>query len=104
MGAGVLPGGIDRFAMPRLTGRAIRVPHRRVNPGPQRTATVNLADPISWRSLARPARTHPANMPVQDEATGSRSALAAARGPQLPAQPSVLAWCSQLTRVHFLPG
>jgi hypothetical protein len=28
-----------------LTGRAIRVPHRRVNPGPQRTATVNLAGP-----------------------------------------------------------
>jgi hypothetical protein len=25
------------------TGRAIRVPYRRVNPGPQRTATVNLA-------------------------------------------------------------
>jgi hypothetical protein len=34
-------------ALPRagLTGRAIRVPHRRVNPGPQRTATVNLAGP-----------------------------------------------------------
>src|SRR5215217_3614492 len=40
---------------PGLTGRAIRVPHRRVNPGLQRTATVNLAGPISWMSLARPA-------------------------------------------------
>ena len=34
----------------------------------QRTATVNLAGPISWSSLARPARTHPANMPDKEEA------------------------------------
>jgi hypothetical protein len=54
-----------------LTGRVIRVPHRRVNPGPQRTAKVNLAGPTSWSSLARPARTHPANVPDKDEVPGS---------------------------------
>ena len=65
-----------------LTGHAIRVPHRRVNPGPQRTATVNLTGPISWPSLARPARTHPANMP--DEVPGSS-----------PGRPTILAVTSE---------
>ena len=33
-----------------LTGRAIRVPHPRVNPGTQRTTTVTAAPPTSWSS------------------------------------------------------
>ena len=44
---------------PQMTGRghAIRMPHRRVNPGPQQTATVNLAGPPAGRpSLDQPER------------------------------------------------
>ena len=65
-----------QVSRPGLIGRAIRVPHPTVNPGPQRTATVNLAGPISWSSLARPARTHPAIMPDKDEVPGSSLARA----------------------------
>jgi hypothetical protein len=35
---------------PFLTGRAIRVPHRRVDPGTQRTTTVTSTPPTSWSS------------------------------------------------------
>jgi hypothetical protein len=64
-------GALDQLVCPPMTDRAIPVPHRRVNPGQQRTATVNVAGPISWSSLARPARTHPANMPDKEEVPGS---------------------------------
>src|SRR5215213_5308420 len=38
-----------------LVGRATHVPQAAVTSGIQRTVTVNLAGPISWSSLARPA-------------------------------------------------
>ena len=58
-----------------LTGRATRVPQAAVTSSIQRTVTVNLAGPISWSSLARPARTHPANVPDKDEVLARVSGL-----------------------------
>jgi hypothetical protein len=43
---------------PFLTGRAIHVPHPRVDPGTQRTTTVTATPPRAGR-LPGPARTHP---------------------------------------------
>src|SRR4030095_1501279 len=40
---------------PFLIGRAIRVPHRTVKPGPARTTTVTVAGPVTWLSLPPPA-------------------------------------------------
>ena len=59
-----------------LAGRAIRVPHRRVNPVPSgQPWSISLAHKLG--ALARPVRTHPANVPDEDEVPGSRPALRA---------------------------